>query len=52
MLTFIFLGFAALFLIAGAFISIEAKRRAAGANHHPMPHNDSPRVGRATSFKD
>ncbi len=52
MITFIFLGFVALFLVAGVFIAINAKRGRSGEAHRPMPRRDTPDIGRATSEKD
>jgi hypothetical protein len=53
MLTLVFLLFIGLFAIAGAFISIEAKKRSSrGGASAVSPRNDKPAMGRATSSRD
>jgi hypothetical protein len=53
MLTFVFLMFVALFLVAGVFISLEAKKRRDGSSMRTTARGgDHPIMGRATSDKD
>ena len=53
MITFVFLMFVGMFAIAGVFISLEAKRRTHGhAARPPIPRNNTPKIGRATTDGD
>ena len=50
MLTFVFLFFIALFVVAGIFISISARKRRSGGTTRPANiTGNRPSVGRATS---
>jgi hypothetical protein len=53
MLTFVFLGFIALFAIAAILISISAKKRKQGGRERQLhPRSNSPTMGRANSDED
>jgi hypothetical protein len=50
MVIFVFLVFAAMFAVAGFFLSLEAKRRSDGQPTRRLtPRNNTPKMGRASS---